>query len=117
MPDCICTAGSSWYNRETESTNDKHLEKHAWLQLDVFHAVWLPSQTQNGKRNNFMNIWHEFHGPNAGYILELYEKYQQDPNSVDAATRKQFEAWQPPVELGQNGFGVRPTTGSVPAPA
>jgi 2-oxoglutarate dehydrogenase E1 component len=50
-----------------------------------------------------MNIWQEFHGPNAGYILELYEKYQHDPQSVDAATRAQFETWQPPTEFGQNG--------------
>jgi 2-oxoglutarate dehydrogenase E1 component len=56
-----------------------------------------------------MNIWQEFHGPNAGYILELYEKYQKDPGSVDAATREQFETWPPPAEMGQNGFGARET--------
>ncbi len=56
-----------------------------------------------------MNLWHEFHGPNAGYILELYEKYQRDPQSVDAATREQFETWQPPAESGRNGH---PSTGS-----
>ena len=61
-----------------------------------------------------MNIWHEFHGPNAGYILELYEKYQQDPQSVDAATRAQFEQWQPPVEFGQNG---RPSVSAGQTPA
>jgi 2-oxoglutarate dehydrogenase E1 component len=33
----------------------------------------------------------EFYGPNAGYILELLEKYRRDPNSVDAATRAYFE--------------------------
>lgn len=37
----------------------------------------------------------EFHGPNLGYILELYEQYRSDPNSVDEATRKLFQAWQP----------------------
>ena len=26
-------------------------------------------------------------GINAGYVLELYEKFRQDPQSVDAATR------------------------------
>ncbi len=37
----------------------------------------------------------DFHGPNAGYVLELYERYRQDPKSVDAATRTYFEDWQP----------------------
>lgn len=36
-----------------------------------------------------------FYGPNAGYVLELYERYQQDPASVDAATRAIFESWKP----------------------
>jgi 2-oxoglutarate dehydrogenase E1 component len=37
-----------------------------------------------------------FHGPNAGYILELYEKYRVDPQSVDEETRSFFESWGPP---------------------
>jgi len=43
-----------------------------------------------------MDLWHEFHGPNAGYILELYDRYRQNPQSVDPATRAAFEKWQPP---------------------
>ncbi|HEY3232936.1 MAG TPA: 2-oxoglutarate dehydrogenase E1 component [Roseiflexaceae bacterium] len=39
-----------------------------------------------------------FHGPNAGYVLELYERYQHDPQSVDAATRTFFEQWSPPTD-------------------
>lgn len=42
-----------------------------------------------------MDIWREFHGPNAGYIIELYERYRRDPESVDAATRAAFDQWQP----------------------
>jgi 2-oxoglutarate dehydrogenase E1 component len=38
-----------------------------------------------------------FHGPNLGYVLELYERYLQDPHSVDAATRAFFEHWTPPA--------------------
>lgn len=34
-----------------------------------------------------------FYGPNAGYVLELYERYLQNPASVDAATRAIFESW------------------------
>ena len=47
-----------------------------------------------------------FGGVNAGYVLELYERYRQNPESVDPATRKAFESWTP-TELdalaGPNG--------------
>src|SRR6185295_15656526 len=42
--------------------------------------------------------WQEFTGLNRGYVLELYEKYRQDPASVDAETRLLFERWTPTVE-------------------
>jgi 2-oxoglutarate dehydrogenase E1 component len=38
-----------------------------------------------------MSSWRDFGGVNEGYALELYERYQQDPASVDAATRGLFE--------------------------
>lgn len=41
-----------------------------------------------------------FHGPNAGYVQELYQRYQQDPNAVDEATRALFQQWQPPADTG-----------------
>jgi len=37
----------------------------------------------------------QFAGINAAYVLELYERYRQDPESVDPATRKSFESWTP----------------------
>ena len=37
----------------------------------------------------------EFTGPNLAYILELYDRYRADPNSVDEAARKLFEGWSP----------------------
>ncbi|PWB46331.1 MAG: 2-oxoglutarate dehydrogenase E1 component [Candidatus Methylomirabilota bacterium] len=45
-----------------------------------------------------MDFWRDFHGPNAAYVLELYERYRQDPDSVDAATRAYFAHWTPPVD-------------------
>src|SRR2546430_1494216 len=36
-----------------------------------------------------------FYGPNAGYVLDLYERYRENPAAVDAATRVIFEAWNP----------------------
>ena len=41
-----------------------------------------------------MNL-EQFAGVNAGYVLELYERYQQNPESVDPATRRVFESWIP----------------------
>ena len=40
-----------------------------------------------------------FYGPNAGYVLELYERYQRDPVSVDAETRAMFAQWSPDEAL------------------
>ncbi len=45
-----------------------------------------------------MSGWQEFAGLNRGYVLELYERYRQDPSSVDADTRALFDTWTPPVE-------------------
>jgi len=42
----------------------------------------------------------DFHGPNLGYILELYERFQDDPNSVDESTRKLFQSWKPALPAG-----------------
>src|SRR5262245_14228274 len=36
-----------------------------------------------------------FGGVNAGYVFELYERFRQNPASVDAATRAAFERWNP----------------------
>jgi ABC-type polysaccharide/polyol phosphate transport system ATPase subunit/acylphosphatase len=38
----------------------------------------------------------QFYGPNLGYVLELYERYREDPKSVDERTRDFFETWSPP---------------------
>src|SRR5689334_20826287 len=36
-----------------------------------------------------------FGGVNAGYVVELYERWRQNPESVDPATREVFEQWTP----------------------
>jgi 2-oxoglutarate dehydrogenase E1 component len=36
-----------------------------------------------------------FGGVNAAYVSELYERFQQNPESVDPATRAAFEGWSP----------------------
>ena len=37
-----------------------------------------------------------FYGPNLGYVLDLYESYMENPESVDERTREFFESWSPP---------------------
>jgi 2-oxoglutarate dehydrogenase E1 component len=48
----------------------------------------------------------EFYGPNLGYVLELYERYREDPGSVDEQTREFFEAWSPPQVNGRAPSGA-----------
>jgi 2-oxoglutarate dehydrogenase E1 component len=38
-----------------------------------------------------------FHGPNEGYVLALYERYQQDPSSVEEGWRSFFSSYSPPA--------------------
>jgi 2-oxoglutarate dehydrogenase E1 component len=44
--------------------------------------------------------WQDFTGLNRGYVLELFERYRANPQSVDAATRAIFEAWTPEEDTG-----------------
>jgi 2-oxoglutarate dehydrogenase E1 component len=53
-----------------------------------------------------MQSWSDFHGPNAGYVLELYERYQRDPAAVDGATRAFFQQWKPPEATAPATNGV-----------
>src|SRR4029450_6498568 len=45
----------------------------------------------------------EFSGVNAGYVLEVFERYQQNPQSVDSQTRRIFESWTPAADEGGGG--------------
>ena len=42
-----------------------------------------------------MDLLREFHGPNAAYVLDLYDRYRKDPQAVDPAARAAFETWSP----------------------
>jgi 2-oxoglutarate dehydrogenase E1 component len=50
----------------------------------------------------------EFHGVNSGYVLELYDRFLEDPNSVDPSARAFFESLpRPAVETEiQNVSGI-----------
>src|SRR5260370_32751410 len=44
-----------------------------------------------------MEAWAKFYGPSAGYMLELYDRCRQDPQSVGPDARALFERWSPPT--------------------
>src|SRR5687767_11593820 len=52
----------------------------------------------------------QFPGVNAGYVLELYERYRQNPESVDADTRRAFESWTPSADAAPAGNGGTATS-------
>lgn len=46
--------------------------------------------------------WQKYHGPNLGYIQDQYEKFLQDPQSVEPGYRELFASWGPPPSLENN---------------
>jgi 2-oxoglutarate dehydrogenase E1 component len=52
-------------------------------------------------------------GLNSGYVLELYEKYRQDPQSVDPASRAFFQSWVP-ADAVRDGAPATPASGPLP---
>lgn len=47
-------------------------------------------------RGSNESIWEHFHGPNVGYIEEQYEKYLEDPDTVDPSLREVFDKYGAP---------------------
>ncbi len=63
-----------------------------------------------------MNPEREFPGPNYGYVLELYDRYQKNPDAVDEATRRLFSQWKPTIVTEsaiQTGVDLRKLIGVV----
>ncbi len=61
-----------------------------------------------------------FFGPNAGYVLDLYDQYLADPNSVDPDSRAFFESFSPesidvvtPASAPDGTIGAALATASV----
>jgi 2-oxoglutarate dehydrogenase E1 component len=42
-----------------------------------------------------MSDLRSFHGPNAGYVLELYERFRTDPGSLEPAWQAYFQSFSP----------------------
>ena len=51
-----------------------------------------------------------FYGPNAGYVLDLYERYLQNPSSIDRETRAVFDSWLQDSHNGHASTEARPRT-------
>ncbi|KDE49634.1 2-oxoglutarate dehydrogenase E1 component [Geobacillus sp. CAMR5420] len=49
------------------------------------------------KQTNYAQPWSQFYGPNLGYVIEMYEQYLDDPNSIDPELKQLFEQWGAPV--------------------
>jgi 2-oxoglutarate dehydrogenase E1 component len=47
-----------------------------------------------------MTLEKDFHGPNLAYVLDLYDRYQNDPDAVDKETQTFFQGWS------TNGFSA-----------
>ncbi|QSO53417.1 2-oxoglutarate dehydrogenase E1 component [Alicyclobacillus curvatus] len=62
--------------------------------------------TSGGSSNSVS--WNDFLGPNYAYVLELYDKYRADPNSVDEAMQQYFNR----AARNQQEQQARATTGT-----
>src|SRR5438105_4697675 len=75
--------------------------------MDFQHIITLIK----GKR---MHDLERFFGPNAGYVVELYERYLQNPASIDAATRAIFDTWAQEDSLLLQEEAEKKTDGAMP---
>jgi 2-oxoglutarate dehydrogenase E1 component len=46
---------------------------------------------------SYAEPWSQFYGPNLGYVMEMYEQYLEDPDSVDPELKQLFEQWGAPT--------------------
>nr|MBA3337879.1 2-oxoglutarate dehydrogenase E1 component [Chloroflexia bacterium] len=54
-----------------------------------------------------------FYGPNAGYVLELYDRYLADPDAVDTETRAYFASNPPTMNGTAPGAGTSSSVGTA----
>lgn len=60
------------------------------------------------------NPWHDFHGPNLGYLIEQYDLYLENPDQVDESLRSLFAKWGEPQVEEFNEAGVATSEGLSP---
>ncbi len=54
----------------------------------------------------------DFYGPNAGYVLELYERYLEDPASVGSQWQSYFAEFRPELPVASNGHATGAIAGA-----
>ncbi|MDQ0228917.1 2-oxoglutarate dehydrogenase E1 component [Metabacillus malikii] len=51
--------------------------------------------------------WEDFHGPNLGYVMEQYDRYKTDPNSIDIELKEIFDNWgSPSIQKDEETFST-----------
>jgi 2-oxoglutarate dehydrogenase E1 component len=50
------------------------------------------------QRSKSENPWQGLTGPNLAYVLDLYDQYRVDPESVDSSFKEKFDTWGAPSE-------------------
>lgn len=54
--------------------------------------------------------WEDFHGPNLGYVMEQYDRYKTDPNSIDIELKEIFDNWgSPSIQTNEVTFATEET--------
>jgi 2-oxoglutarate dehydrogenase E1 component len=84
-------------------------------QIECAGGPWLVEK-RHSEYNGGMDELREFYGPNAGYVLELYDRFRQDPDSVDPRTRELFASWTP-ERFDGDGSGALAVGPAAPAVA
>jgi len=64
-----------------------------------------------------LSPWQSYYGPNLGYVQEQYERFLEDPSSVNDEDRELFERWGAPPSEGVNQFSVSPSAVQASTPA
>ncbi|MDP4086829.1 MAG: 2-oxoglutarate dehydrogenase E1 component [Bacillota bacterium] len=63
-------------------------------------------------------IWARFSGPNLGYLYDIYEKYNENPESIDSSIKALFDEFGPPpvsdqkIQISLNN-GVQPNLKNI----
>ncbi|WP_172252955.1 2-oxoglutarate dehydrogenase E1 component [Saccharibacillus deserti] len=60
--------------------------------------------------SNTQGPWEKYYGPNLGYVQEQYERYQENPGSVEPSYRELFERFGAPPQHPASGTGVSAET-------
>ncbi|WP_273124788.1 2-oxoglutarate dehydrogenase E1 component [Metabacillus sp. HB246100] len=50
--------------------------------------------------------WENFHGPNLGYVMEQFDLYKSNPDSVDIELKEMFDQWGSPSIISNQQIGT-----------